>query len=99
MSKRYIDADALAKRILGTGIVTKTEETQSLWHALQSGVVEYINRTPIADVVEVVRCKECKYLNGMADCLDFAYFCGLMNIKMPKDGYCYYGKKRDEVEE
>lgn len=109
---RYIDGDALTERILGTGIVTKTEETQSLWHALQTGVVEYINRMPTADVVEVVRCKDCKHRPVYKDTeihapqdhrsgwSDWAcpYLCSDWYYnRMPKDNdFCSHGERRDE---
>lgn len=55
MSKRYIDADKIvltAER----GIVTN-----GLIFIPMCDVRQSIEKTPTADVVEVVRCKDCKY--------------------------------------
>ena len=49
---------------------------------------------PTADVVEVVRCKDCKYFE--ADDEGFYYYCVAstgLDCKMPID-YCSYGERR-----
>lgn len=42
---------------------------------------------PSADVVEVVRCKDCKHA-------DKYYHCTYMNKWNTADGFCYCGEKR-----
>ncbi len=57
--------------------------------ALTDCPVQYVVRicdVPSADVIEVVRCKDCKY-QGTVDCpMDEQY----------EDDYCSYGEKKDE---
>lgn len=56
-----------------------------------------------ADVVEVVRCKDCKYLKPFASQYGAGQFCecpcsfGGQGIKKPDD-YCSYGERRDDKE-
>lgn len=47
-----------------------------------------INAIPTADVVEVVRCKDCKHLFGT-----LCTVCGLLSRK-PED-FCSYGERKD----
>ena len=54
-----------------------------------------------ADVVEVVRCKDCKYLYCL-DAIDRRFYCrhfpkGLSGINIIEDNpYCSYGERREE---
>ena len=56
-----------------------------------------------ADVVEVVRCRECKYLKPFTSQYGAGQFCecpcsfGGQGIKKPDD-YCSYGERRDDRE-
>ena len=54
--------------------------------------------TPAADVVEVVRCKDCKYFtqDKIADeIMDrCVYFGGMVSIA--PDGFCSYGERREK---
>lgn len=53
---------------------------------------ERIKKLPAADVVEVVRCKDCKYyLLGHLQCV-YAHHNGVINF----DGYCSYGERREK---
>lgn len=52
---------------------------------------------PAADVVEVVRCKDCKHhhweqepCHGKTE-----YFCSVLNAQVFADFYCYHGAKMD----
>ena len=54
-----------------------------------------IEKQPTADVVEVVRCKDCKYFfsngkNGGS--------CDLLLLQMENNDYCSYGAKMDKEE-
>ena len=57
----------------------------------------------IADVVEVVRCKDCKYLKPFTSQYGAGQYCecpcsfGGQGIKKPDD-YCSYGERRDDRE-
>lgn len=49
---------------------------------------------PTADVVEVVRCKDCKhrYVGGYTTQY---YICDFMDAELKDEGYCSYGERKD----
>lgn len=59
---------------------------------------ELLEDTPAADIVEVVRCKDCKYYGGIT----FGNICrrwsvihsGVKNCTKPDD-FCSYGERKD----
>lgn len=61
---------------------------QSEWEEIE----EAINAAPAADVVPVVRCKDCKYRtgerSGLVRCRAFNY------MPMCVDNFCSYGKRK-----
>ena len=61
-------------------------------------VTDVVCKVPTADVVEVVRCKECKYRKfvdwGMGDC---AHPKGSKHIAYDYH-YCSYGERREDAE-
>lgn len=61
---------------------------------------EVLEDTPAADVVEVVRCKDCKHGVHVTVCYNNVpsafYRCELGNESCNKDYYCRYGKRKDE---
>lgn len=57
-----------------------------------------IDAVPSADVVEVVRCKDCKYwLKTTLSTVDGepVYDCPLLNEWGDEDGYCSFGERED----
>lgn len=55
-----------------------------------------LENVPTADVVEVVRCKDCKHwLKDVAGCTDFVGRCEWANYMVGAAGYCVYGEKMD----
>lgn len=57
----------------------------------------HIDAIPTADVVEVVRCKDCKF-RGTDDCLNSYYseYEGAHVDPMDDDDFCSYGERRKE---
>lgn len=49
-----------------------------------------INAIPAADVVEVVRCRDCKHYNAGFECLIEGY-----GIECPADYFCADGERKD----
>lgn len=49
---------------------------------------------PAVDVVEVVRCKDCRhrYVGGYTTQY---YICDFMDAELKDEGYCSYGERRD----
>lgn len=78
---RYIDADELIDFIDCGHLRPPTELAFS-----DLDVIEMINKQPTADVVEVIRCKDCKYFKSTV--------CPLCSIQDPAlNDYCSYGER------
>lgn len=87
-----IDRDALKD-----GIEDCCHEHSSLHGGACCGVCGLIEKAPVVDAVQVVRCKDCKH-----------YFAGFMcekhtaslpfgiQVIMPADGFCSYGERRTD---
>ena len=73
---RYVDADALKKRIREEYLPDDDEETE---------MEQIVDEQPVIDVIEVVRCKDCKIHNH---CVVEETFL----TSGIKDGYCRAGK-------
>ena len=55
-----------------------------------------INMIPTADVIEVVRCKDCKYWDTTWKTrADFHYYCPMIDSVTDGDFYCADGERRD----
>lgn len=65
-------------------------------------VKEIIYRTPAADVVEVVRCKDCAFYRPMGRDNDYKgkpmMICSWHSITSRPNEYCNHGKRRKENE-
>lgn len=59
------------------------------------GLTKAINNVPAADVVEVVRCKECRSLYDGADDYCCIKHKGLVTIT--PDSFCSYGERRADT--
>lgn len=73
---RYIDEKDVYKLVEPSGLASV--------HCSQ------IDDLPRADVVEVVRCKDCEHYKGEQS------NCWLMRVKMLPNDFCSYGKRREE---
>lgn len=80
---RYIDADKLIEDV---------RRKRGLHEIIKGVIYSFLHDTPTADVVEVVRCKNCKYLMFS----DFYGECskGYMGIVYPND-FCSHGERAD----
>lgn len=94
---RYIDADKLKD-----AFHTDTEHLQSRDEHLFDLIMFEIDELPTADVVEVVRCKECKhsYINsfsaqsGVALCKFWSNRAEGNSLVVQQDDYCSYGERK-----
>lgn len=64
---------------------------QSEWEEIE----EAINAAPAADVVPVVRCKECKYLVNATVNDNGFLICDISDMEITPDDFCSYGKRKD----
>lgn len=62
-----------------------------------SGKAAYmvVQEAPAADVVEVVRCRDCKHENVHHAISDKCTWCDYWGIDPDFDDFCSYGEKRD----
>lgn len=93
---RYIDADALKKSVEGlTDCYNGFSDTYD-----KSCIIGLIDEEPTADVVEVVRCRDCKHRkNVIPDMYGIgteALFCRAINRYVEHDFFCKYGEKVSE---
>lgn len=58
----------------------------------KTDVQQFLENLPAADVVEVVRCKDCKYLAGVSGIVGW---CTVMDVAKKEKGYCDQGERRD----
>ena len=94
---RYIDADDLLNAL-------KEERKNGNFVFTSKWIKEIIGKLPTADVVEVVRCKDCKCGNlliqdgqEIVSCTNEAppfadYFCPPMRL----DDFCSYGERKEQ---
>lgn len=85
MAKKYIEADAL---------ITCMEENCDTWKNddMRRGFREcarIVFDMPAADVVEVVRCGQCKFFQS-SGC-----FIGIQGAQISSDNYCAWGQRKD----
>ena len=91
---RYIDADALKQSI---------PMYQGEYPIMMRAVITAINAAPTVDVVEVVRCKDCKHLTVVnnesiyARCEKTGYIFWSFETDT-REHFCAYGERREEDE-
>lgn len=64
---------------------------QSEWEEIE----EAINAAPVADVVPVVRCKDCKYLVNATVNDNGFLICEISDMEITPDDFCSYGERKD----
>ena len=91
---RYIDTDKTELELWDRG-VNISGEYQGVWVRFRD-IEEVFKNVPTADVVEVVRCKECKHILCSKKTLEFnkpSGLCGYWGDYTELDGFCSYGEK------
>jgi hypothetical protein len=92
---RYIDADALIERILKLKVVTDDLYGMGIARGIERAETA-IGMQPTADVVAVVRCKDCKYWEDNNGGYPHD-LCAWRDDETPDaDDYCSYGERREE---
>ena len=102
---RYIDADALLAELqeeIDFKTSMYTEEQNMYFSAGLKCAYRDVKSQPTADVVEVVRCKDCKHnvANWEHDELDISDYTDItcdyfMTDGMEADDYCSYGERKE----
>lgn len=86
----YISREAVLLKIEKKVEKSKTGTEIGYWNALR----DFVKKQPAADVVEVVRCQDCK--NGRYDMGTGGYVCG--GTAHTGEFYCMYGTKKDSTD-
>lgn len=58
-------------------------------------LLKWLEAQPTADVVEVVRCKDCKHSHFIKSCSKYECQKGFGALKFSND-FCSYGRRKDE---
>ena len=90
MSK-FIDSEAFFEAVNTTMPISTNYFNASTYNKAISDVLDMLARFPASDVVEVVRCRECKHKYG--------YKCDYDDRPVGRGDYCSRGVRRGEVEE
>ena len=53
---------------------------------------------PTADVVEVIRCRECRWYSKEQDGWGICFHTHSNHLYVPEDFYCAYGKRREKTD-
>ena len=101
---RYIDADALIEEIEGCSYETWSKDVNRTWWAqavkVKDNIKACIERQSTADVVEVVRCKDCKHLE-IINSKDLYAKCRMTDLEFKpfdidtRKHYCSYGERKE----
>ena len=95
---RYIDADELIK-VLRAGMIEENDwsyESPAECRGVLEWAIAEAERMPTADVAEVVRCKDCRYVFKEDE---YSYWCNgftsPMRLVTPKT-FCSHGRRRND---
>lgn len=88
MSKEYIEREALIKAI--------ANDCLELVYYTKEDAIQSVKANPAADVVEVVRCRDCKHsyrIDGAKEEYDCAKISAFAKF-FPGDHFCGYGERK-----
>lgn len=89
---RHIDAEPIIKNLTAM---------KSAFDAIElDGMIKALKEAPTADVVEVVRCKDCRHFRehryiptGVPN-----FYCNWHEISVEKHDFCSYGERKESDE-
>lgn len=106
MSKEYIEREALCKyyqerfEFLKDNSYTMVCGGYMVDEKIQTGAIiakEFLDRarrTPAADVVKVIRCKDCEHFSKEASKSYDGHFCEVWLDYIKPNDFCSYGKRK-----
>ena len=91
----YIERETLIDWLKKAGRFLKCEEEHKRVTRIIGKIIEHIEKTPAADVAEVVRCKDCVFGKHIEDSGNYkcTTFNGRFGVVKPED-FCSYGERR-----
>lgn len=98
---RYINEEAAKKVLLDERVADNDRNYESAWECnmFLEAAVEGLNDLPADDVVELVRCKDCKHnpQDSTDDDCPFVEESGCYVKYFPEDdGFCQWGEKKEK---
>ena len=92
---KYIDREALLEDIGSSVRFTVRDGVPSAEVRGANKIVDRIKCAPAADVVAVVRCRDCKHENVHRAISDKCTWCNYWGIDPDFDDFCSYGERKD----
>lgn len=93
--KKYIDREEILKFPIRLNHYDKEHGDIRFVYGVES-VIEYIEYLPVADVVEVVRCCDCKFRKTEDCAMYYECECGQQHFWEISNDFCSWGKRREE---
>ena len=90
---RYIDADEVKLNVQRNLMPNVDYDGTVTVENAERYFLNLLDNTPTADVVEVVRCKECKHSSFIKSCSKYECKKGCGSLKYSND-YCSYGERK-----
>ena len=97
MAKEYIEREAMIQRFKNTPLFSNFN-TGGIF--LRDGVIDLVEKQFAADVVEVVRCKDCKHYSyeqsiHRYECNIFNGAYGFIGYPTKPNDFCSYGERKE----
>lgn len=98
----YIEQESLLKRIKASPLIANFLILRGS-KTLIDGILDLIEKHPIVDAVEVVRCKDCKHCDQfypnkkIGEEPELVYFCKIEHHATGADDFCSCGKKKKNL--
>ena len=95
--ERYNNADLISRQDAIEAVIKRIEKSECGESVDHNKVLADIKSLPSADVVEVVRCKDCKFRK-----IEFGWngkrykMCANTDYPTDDDAYCSYGERRED---
>ncbi len=86
----YIDRKALLNRLEA---IKESADWDSPSKYVLFGIKEFINNAPAADVVEVVRCRDCK--SYCPESITVVKHCAITGVSVDDNDFCSYGERKE----
>lgn len=92
MSDKYILRSGAIDAIKRNRGTLYTREAEFLFQK----VISLLKNAPAADVAEVVRCKNCKYLVDATINANGFLICDISDMEIAPDDFCSYGEPKED---
>ena len=89
MPDEYISREAMLEHL---DRCKQSEDATTLTAAVITALQCFVQSQPAADVAEVVRCKDCKYLVDATINANGFLICDISDMEITPDDFCSYGE-------